>query len=116
LLTPYSPETHGFIGANVFAAMKPSSYLVNLARGGVVDEAALIEALENGRIAGAALDVFGEEPLPASHPLWRTRNVIVTPHAAGFYEGYRGGAVPTVEHNLRCFLAGGVAGMINRVK
>jgi len=116
LLTPYSPETRGLIGAKVFAAMKPSSYLVNLARGGVVDETALLEALEKGRIAGAALDVFSEEPLPASHPLWTTPNVIITPHAAGFYDGYPARALPTIEHNLRCFLAGDAAGMINRVK
>jgi phosphoglycerate dehydrogenase-like enzyme len=116
LLTPYSPETRGLVGAQVFAAMKPSSYLINLARGGVVDEAALIEALESGRIAGAALDVFNEEPLPASHPLWTARNVIITPHGAGFYDGYPARALPAIARNMRCFLAGDIAGMINRVR
>jgi phosphoglycerate dehydrogenase-like enzyme len=116
LLTPHSPATRGLIGAAVFAAMKPSSYLVNLARGGVVDEGALIDALESGRIAGAALDVFNEEPLPAGHKLWSTRNVIITPHAGGFYDGYAARALPLIEHNLRCFLAGDDAGMRNRIE
>ena len=70
LLTPYSPATHQMIDAKVFAAMKPSAYLVNLARGGVVDEDALIEALRSKKIAGAALDVFNQEPLPPDNPLW----------------------------------------------
>ena len=108
LLTPYSPATHNLVGEQVFAAMKPSSYLVNLARGGVVDEAALIRALEQGRIAGAALDVFKQEPLPADHPLWGFKNVIITPHLGGFCDVYVDYAMPTVEHNMRCFLAGNV--------
>jgi phosphoglycerate dehydrogenase-like enzyme len=68
LLTPITPATRNSIDAGIFAAMKPTSYLINLARGGVVDEAALIEALAKERIAGAALDVFNQEPLPADHP------------------------------------------------
>src|SRR4029078_1968836 len=70
LLTPYSAATHNVIGAEVFAAMKPTAFLVNLARGGVVDEAALVEALRAKRLAGAALDVFTQEPLPSEHPFW----------------------------------------------
>jgi D-2-hydroxyacid dehydrogenase (NADP+) len=116
LLTPHSPQTAGLIDATVFAAMKPSSYLVNLARGGVVDEDALIAALEQGRIAGAALDVFNAEPLPAGHRLWSMPNVIITPHAGGFYDDYPARALPAIEHNLRCFLAGDYAGMANRIK
>src|SRR5882757_3153438 len=69
-LAPLTPQTRGIIGEKVFAAMKPSAYLVNVARGGVVDEPALMVALESDKIAGAALDVFSEEPLPASSPLW----------------------------------------------
>ena len=73
LLVPYAEDTRHIIDARVFQAMKRTGYLVNLARGGIVDEGALIRALEAGEIAGAALDVFQEEPLPASHPLWTTR-------------------------------------------
>ncbi len=70
LLTPLTEETRNCIDGNIFAAMKPASFLVNLARGGVVDETALLAALRERRIAGAALDVFVEEPLPAAHPFW----------------------------------------------
>src|SRR5262249_37325990 len=116
LLTPYLAQTHGLIGADVFAAMKPSAYLINLARGGVVDEDALIAALEQGRIAGAALDVFNEEPLPAGYKLWSLPNVIVTPHAGGFYDDYPARAWPAIEHNMRCFLTRDLAGMVNRIE
>jgi phosphoglycerate dehydrogenase-like enzyme len=116
LLTPYSAATRGSVGANIFAAMKPTSYLVNLARGGVVDEDALIEALKKGRIAGAALDVFNQEPLPDNHPLWGMDNVLITPHLGGFYDGYVDEALPVIEHNLHKFLAGDTASMINLVK
>jgi len=116
LLTPYSAATRGSIGANIFAAMKPTSYLVNLARGGVVDEDAMMAALRQGRIAGAALDVFSQEPLPDSHPLWAMDNVLITPHQGGFYDDYVNEALPVIEHNLHKFLAGDTAGMVNLVK
>jgi D-2-hydroxyacid dehydrogenase (NADP+) len=116
VLTPYSPATRNLVDAAVFSAMKPGSYFINLARGGVVDEDALIEALERGQIAGAALDVFSQEPLPEDHPLWRMKNVIVTPHVAGFYDGYSNHALPVVEENIRRFLAGDTANMINVVR
>jgi len=116
LLTPHSPATHGIVGAKVFAAMKPTSYLVNLARGGVVDEPALIDALRAGRIAGAALDVFAQEPLPPDHPFWDMEQVIVTPHLGGFCDVYVDYALPVIEENLRRFLAGDRANMINVVK
>jgi phosphoglycerate dehydrogenase-like enzyme len=116
LLTPYSAATRGSIGANIFAAMKPTSYLVNLARGGVVDEDAMMAALRQGRIAGAALDVFSQEPLPDSHPLWAMDNVLITPHQGGFYDDYVNEALPVIEHNLHKFLAGDTAGMTNLVK
>ncbi|HEY6257604.1 MAG TPA: D-2-hydroxyacid dehydrogenase, partial [Xanthobacteraceae bacterium] len=95
LLAPYSDETRNLVDARVFAAMKPTSYLVNLARGGIVDEDALLAALARGQIAGAALDVFQEEPLPAGHPLWSAKNVIITAHLGGFCDVYAERALPT---------------------
>jgi phosphoglycerate dehydrogenase-like enzyme len=116
LLVPYSEDTHHCINARVFAAMKPSSYLINLARGGIVDETAMIDALESGKIAGAALDVFQEEPLPPEHPLWTTKNVIITPHLGGFCDVYAERALPTIEHNMACFLRGEFDDMVNLVR
>jgi phosphoglycerate dehydrogenase-like enzyme len=115
LLAPYSQETHHIIGAAVFAAMKPTAYFINLARGGIVDEPALTAALERGAIAGAALDVFQEEPLPPESPLWTTKNVIITPHLGGFCDVYIDHALPAVEHNMACFLRGDFDGMVNKV-
>ena len=116
LLTPYTADTRNIIDGKVFAAMKPGAYLVNLARGGVVDEAALIDALKNKRIAGAALDVFAEEPLPENHPFWGMEEVIVTTHQGGFCDVYVNFALPVIEENMRKFLAGDTGGMINLVK
>lgn len=113
LLAPLSPATHHIVDARVLAAMKPGAYLVNVGRGGIVDEAALLAALQSRRIAGAMLDVFAEEPLPAEHPFWALDNLIITPHIAGFNEGYYDKAFPIIEANLRAFLAGDLAGMIN---
>ncbi len=115
-LAPLTPETRHVIGEKVFAAMKPSAYLVNVARGGVVDEKALIAALESGKIAGAALDVFSEEPLPAASPLWQTKNLTVFPHLGGYSEGYEDRAMPTIEGNMRKFLGGDLKSMINIVR
>lgn len=115
LLTPYTPATRGIVSAAVLTAMKPSAYLINVARGGVVEEPALVDALEQHQIAGAALDVFREEPLPENHPFWTLDNVLLTPHTAGFHVGYVDEALPIVEENLRRFLAGDVDGMINLV-
>ncbi len=116
LLTPYTAETHWIVNAAVLDAMKRTSFVVNVARGGVVDESALIAALRDGRIAGAALDVFSEEPLPREHPFWTMENVLITPHTAGFHVGYADEALPIVEENLRHFLAGNLAGLINVVR
>jgi len=88
VLVPLTPETRGSLGARELAWLRPSAYLINLARGGIVDENALAEALRAGRLAGAAIDVFAEEPLPASSPLWDAPNTILTPHVAGLGPGY----------------------------
>jgi len=106
VLVPASKETHHLVGAAVLDAMKPSSVLINLARGAVVDEAALIEALSAGKIAGAALDVFETEPLPADNPLWGLSNVIISPHVGGMSDIYAEQALPLVIENLRAFTAG----------
>ena len=95
--------------------MKPGACLINLARGGVVDEAALLAALDAGDIAGAALDVFETEPLPAQHPLWGHPKVMVTPHNAGFHAGYPEQAYAAVSANIARYLSGGVAALANKV-
>jgi phosphoglycerate dehydrogenase-like enzyme len=115
-LAPLTAETRGIVGARVFAAMKPTAYLVNVARGGVVDEPALIAALESGEIAGAALDVFAQEPLPASSPLWRTKNVTIFSHLGGYSQGYEDRAMPTIAGNMAKFLSGDLKSMINIVR
>ena len=115
-LTPMSAETRGIIGDKVFKAMKPSAYLVNVARGGVVDEPALIKALESGEIAGAALDVFSQEPLPADNPLWKAKNVTIFPHLGGYSKGYEDRAMPTLAGNMSKYLAGDLKNMINIVR
>ncbi|MBM3571340.1 MAG: D-2-hydroxyacid dehydrogenase [Alphaproteobacteria bacterium] len=100
LTCPLTPETQGAIGAAALAAMKPSAVLVNVARGKVVDEPALIAALQAGRIAGAALDCAWEEPMPAASPLWSMANVVVTPHSAGETHTYEGNVVDILLDNL----------------
>lgn len=115
-LLPSSPETRGVIGRELLESMRPSAYLINLGRGDVVDDEALVEALRSGRIAGAALDVFREEPLPASHPFWGLDNVIVTPHLGGAFEGYVERAWPIIETNMRAFLRGDLDAMVNIVR
>ena len=116
VVAPSTPETEKIIGAKVFAAMKPSAFLINIARGEMVDEKALIEALEAEKIAGAALDALSVEPLPKDNPLWTTKNVIITPHVGGASENYVDQVVPIVEENLRRFLQGERRNLINYVE
>ena len=115
-LTPLTLETRGIVGEKVFAAMKPSAYLVNVARGGVVDEPALIAALEAGKIAGAGLDVFSQEPLPSGNPLWKAKNVTIFSHLGGYSQGYEDRAMPTIAGNMTKFLSGDFKSMINIVR
>ncbi|MDB5572690.1 MAG: D-isomer specific 2-hydroxyacid dehydrogenase NAD-binding subunit [Hyphomicrobiales bacterium] len=115
-LTPLTPQTRHLVSPQVLAAMKPSAFLVNVARGGIVDEAALLDALRRGALAGAALDVFAAEPLPAGHPFWDMDNVIVTPHVAGMNREYVAQAMPTLLHNIRAYRAGAFEDMISLVR
>lgn len=102
--TPQTAATEHLIGEDVFEAMKESALLVNVSRGAIVDEKALITALSSGKIGGAALDVFEEEPLPKTSPLWNLDNVIITPHFSGFTRDYHDKAALVFKENLRRYL------------
>jgi len=107
------PETRGFIGREAFAAMRPTAFFVDTTRGGIVDEDALIDALRRGAIAGAALDVFAREPLPADSPLRAMDNVVLTPHAAWLtHETSRRMAVTSID-NVRAFFEGRPTNLVN---
>jgi phosphoglycerate dehydrogenase-like enzyme len=97
---PLLPETRGLLGTSAFAAMKSSAVLIDISRGGVVEEAAMIAALDGGQLKGAALDVFATEPLPPDHPLWSYDNVAITPHCAAVYDGWDVKAVHMFAENL----------------
>jgi phosphoglycerate dehydrogenase-like enzyme len=116
VLVPLSPQTRHMIGKTVFDAMKKTGVVINLARGPVVDEKALVAALQSGRIGGAALDVFEVEPLPPESPLWDMPNVIITPRVGGMSDVYTEQVLPLVAHNLRCFREGRLAAMTNVVR
>jgi phosphoglycerate dehydrogenase-like enzyme len=100
LCCPLTPETERLIDGAALALMKPSAYLVNVGRGRVVDEAALVEALGAGRIAGAGIDVAVEEPLPVESPLWSMAQVLITPHTAGETRRYEDNVIDILEDNL----------------
>jgi phosphoglycerate dehydrogenase-like enzyme len=104
--TPLTQETRNLLGPNELAVFKPTAYLIDIGRGGVIDQAALITALREHKIAGAALDVFPEEPLPADSPLWKLPNVILSPHIAGYSSAYDARAVALFAENLTRYLAG----------
>ena len=106
ICTPETPKTRGLIGARELGLMKPSAYLVNVGRGAIVSLDALVAALNAGRIAGAALDVFEAEPLPADHALWGARNVVITPHMASEGEIYKARRVDVFADNLARYLDG----------
>lgn len=103
---PITPETRGLIGTAEIDAMKTGAFLVHVSRGGIVDETALMNALNEHKLAGAALDVFTQEPLPADSPLWKTPNLIVTPHVSGFSSRYKERAGEMFAENLNRYLHG----------
>jgi phosphoglycerate dehydrogenase-like enzyme len=106
LALPLTPETRGLIGAPALAAMKSSAHLINVGRGELIDDDALISALQRGAIAGAALDVFRQEPLPSEHLFWGLPNVVLTPHISGYTPDYFRKALDLFADNLARFLAG----------
>jgi glyoxylate/hydroxypyruvate reductase len=106
LIVPLTPETAGLLGKAEIALMKPGAVLINIGRGQLVDEAALVEALRSGHLGGAALDVFAEEPLPAGHPLWGLSNVLVTPHSMSTALDENARLIDLFCDNLRRYLAG----------
>lgn len=100
LTCPLTPQTENLVNARVLAAMKPSAVLINVARGKVVDEPALVAALDDKRIAGAGLDCTVEEPLPGTSPLWGMDNVVITPHTAGETRAYEDNVIDILLENL----------------
>ena len=106
LTVPLAPASVHLMDGKALDAMRPTAYLINVSRGRVVDERALVEALRSGRIAGAALDVFEEEPLPADSPLWGLENVILTPHVGGDLKGFSARSVKLFCENIGRYLRG----------
>lgn len=106
LVAPHTPETEGMIGAKELAALPPGAVLINIARGPLVDEAALVEALRSGHLGGACLDVFREEPLPPASPLWELPNVFISPHSGSTTERENERITDLFCDNLRRFLDG----------
>lgn len=106
IVVPLTDETRGLFGAAQLSAMKLTARLINVARGAVLDESALVEALRSGQIAGAALDVTAIEPLPSNSPLWSMPEVIISPHMSGDYVGYHDVVVSAFIENFQRFRAG----------
>lgn len=115
-LLPAGPETDGTIGDEFFRSMRPEAFFINMSRGSVVDEAALLRALRKGTIAGAGLDAFAVEPLPAGHPFWREPRLLISPKHGGTTDIYVQQVLPILEHNLACYLEGRVGDMKNIVR
>ncbi|MEI9814092.1 MAG: NAD(P)-dependent oxidoreductase [Acidobacteriota bacterium] len=103
---PLTPETRGLVGREQIEAMKPNAVIINVGRGAIIDEAALIEALQNDRIRGAALDVFTVEPLPVGHAFYRLKNVLLSPHTADHVQDFVHLAVECFLDNMTLFRAG----------
>jgi phosphoglycerate dehydrogenase-like enzyme len=103
---PLTLETNMLVGDSILQATQPGAFLIDVSRGGVVSHSALVNALKNGKLAGAALDVFPEEPLPASSPLWQMPNIIITPHISGGSPHYTERAITLFSENLLRYLGG----------
>jgi phosphoglycerate dehydrogenase-like enzyme len=103
---PSTPDSHHLLGAEQFSQMKPTALLINIARGQIIDEPALIQALQDGAIAGAALDVFETEPLPTESPLWTMPNVMISPHVSGISDRYSERLTDLLLDNLTRFREG----------
>jgi phosphoglycerate dehydrogenase-like enzyme len=106
LAAPSTPQTQRLVGEAEFAVMKTSTVLINVGRGSLVDEAAMIEALERGRIRGAAMDVYETEPLPRGHTFYRLKNLLLSPHCANHVPGFGELDMECFIHNLQRFLRG----------
>jgi phosphoglycerate dehydrogenase-like enzyme len=115
LLLPLDDHSRGLFDAAMIAAIKPGGILINLARGGIVDEDALGRALQSGTLAGAGLDVFATEPLPPDSPLWAAPNLLITPHLGGLSEIYAQQVAPILVANLGAYLEGRPLDMINQI-
>ena len=116
IVAPRTPETEKIVDSKVLSAMKPTAFLINLGRGEIIDEEALIRALKSGKIAGAGLDTYLQEPLPKGHPFWGMKNVIVSPHVAGMSDIYVEQALTIFEENLRRFIKGEGRNLLNLVE
>jgi phosphoglycerate dehydrogenase-like enzyme len=114
LACPLTDETRGLVSAAALAAMKPTAHLINVARGRVVDEAALVATLQAGRIKGAALDVTADEPLPQDSPLWAMPNVLITPHTGGETHMYEDNVLDFMMENI-ARLQRGEAALVNQI-
>lgn len=116
IVAPYTPQTEKIVDSKVLSAMKSTAFLVNLGRGEIVDEEALISILKSGKIAGAGLDTYCQEPLPKDHPFWGMKNVILSPHVAGMSDVYVEQALTVFEENLRRFLKGERRNLLNMIE
>jgi phosphoglycerate dehydrogenase-like enzyme len=116
IVAPNTPETEKIVDSKVLSAMKPTAFLLNLGRGELVDEEALIRVLKSGKIAGAGLDTYLQEPLPKGHPFWGMKNVIVSPHVAGMSDIYVEQTLTIFDENLRRFIKGEKRNLINLVE
>lgn len=115
LVAPLTEQTRNMVNTRVLAAMKPSAHLINVGRGALVDEPALIQALREGQIAAASLDVFSEEPPAADHPFWTMENVHISAHMCGDVIGWRDALAAQFQHNLEGWIAGtGLANVVDK--